>query len=285
MQKNSMLVKALVDRGDHIAIEHGRAVIVPKSGKPVPEDWLQKNNDLICQQIVEATGVQAYRYDHYTTGSYRVEAYKGKGTTDSGVTLHYVNILTYTSLRISYNVNLTRARNTKTGKKGARLPKGQFRVGKIHAFTRFWQRLRLPLPNRLSAFHDRMGKLNAVLINVDLKSNGKVDKDSVQPLNISYDVITQSIAAQKLPDNIQTSSEQHPDNIQTKKADKEFTETQTRRAIQPNPSTCKKKYELSNKEQRVTELNNTVIPFPEGKRPEEQTNEEWMNVYDHASEY
>ena len=64
------LLQTLLDRGDIVAFQRGRLVIEPKSGNPIPDAWYSENWLSICQEILQATGLEAYRYTRYTTGRY-----------------------------------------------------------------------------------------------------------------------------------------------------------------------------------------------------------------------
>jgi hypothetical protein len=193
------LTKKLLDRGDYVAIENGQVVIRPKSGKSA-DDWLRENSTQIYREVLDEIGIDALQYARYSTGYYT--AHKA-----GGVTLQYTSLLTGELFHVVFNADLTRAR----GKPGQRLPKKQFRVGKGNAFTLFWSSLGLPLPKRLSAFHDCMGKLKPIVITYSTDEKNRIDKKSIKPLKISHTELINLLSSNKSPDNYPTSTRQVPD--------------------------------------------------------------------------
>ena len=193
------LATKLLSRGDAVSIERGRLVIQPASGKPVPPDWINTNTARLCRDVLMALGLDAFEYTDYSTGHY------GK-TRSGGITLRFVSLVTGQSAYAVFNADLTRQRNTATAKAGALLPKGQFRIGKRSHFYKFWMGTGLPLPRRLSAMHDYMGKLRSVLMTGSL-SGGRINAGSLTPINLSAAQFRTAI----LPDNFRTSAGQLPD--------------------------------------------------------------------------
>ena len=184
------LVKQLLARGDLLTIERGLLIISSKSGRTIPDDWARKHTDSICIKILEATDAKAFQYESYSVGHYGL--HRG-----GGVTLQYSHVLSGKSSHLVFNVELTRGRNTMHGKKGQRLPRKEFRVGKNYSFVKYWKRLGLPLPKRLAAFADCMGKLRSVLITGEIDRNGRIDKSSVRPLEISHTQILEAFGMTK----------------------------------------------------------------------------------------
>jgi len=103
-------IRTLLGRGDRVAIEIGRLVIHPKSGKEIPRKWLKEHTTPIVDEIIKATGVTAFRYSDYSTGHY------GKHKA-SGLTLQFADMQKRDSPYVIFNADLTRARDTKYGKK------------------------------------------------------------------------------------------------------------------------------------------------------------------------
>jgi hypothetical protein len=62
------LLQRLIDQGDSVSIELGRLRIVPASGRPVPEGWLEGHSKELIGEILMALGQDAYEYVGYATG-------------------------------------------------------------------------------------------------------------------------------------------------------------------------------------------------------------------------
>ena len=256
------LTKKLLDRGDYVAVEQGQVVIRPKSGKSAGE-WLTDNATQIYREVLSKTGINALKYVSYSTGHYTQHK-------AGGVTLQYISLLTGESFHVVFNADLTRARGKQRGQP---LPKGQFRVGKGHAFTLFWSSLELPLPRRLSTFHDCMGKLKPIVISGSIDEKNRINKASIKPITISHTELIALFSVTKSPDNYPTTSRQLPDKYPTRVPDKQSTETQIPQGLQSNSSACVNEYGLSNKGSTCNGSN--VIPLPI-----QQSNEEWWADYD-----
>ena len=206
-----------------MAIENGQIVICPKSGKSA-DDWLRSNAIHIYKDVLSKAGINALQYVSYSTGHYTQHK-------AGGVALQYISLLTGESFHVVFNANLTRARGKQRGQP---LPKGQFRVGKGHAFTLFWSSLDLPLPTRLSAFHERMGKLKPIVISGSIDEKNRINKGSIKPLAISHTGLIALFSATKSPDNYPTTSRQLPDKYPTRLPDKKSAETHIPRRLQSN---------------------------------------------------
>ena len=256
-----MLTKTLIDRGDYVAIDNGQVVINPKSGKSA-EGWLKANSAQIYKEVLSAIGLDALQYSSYSTGYYTPHK-------AGGVTLQYSSLLTSELFHVVFNADLTRAR----GKPGQRLPQKQFRVGRGHAFTLFWSSLGLPLPKRLSAFHDCMGKLKSIVITCSIDEKNRIDKKSIKPLKISHTELINLFSINKSPDNYPTVFRQLPDNFPTRTPNKGFNKSYVQKGVEKDSSTGAKEYELSNK--GITCNGSNVIPLPI-----QQSNEEWWADYD-----
>lgn len=163
-----------------MAIEQGCLVITPKSGRPVPADWLARNETAILSEVAAAFRINVFQYQGYSTGRYG--SHKAPG-----VLLNYANIISGQACAVIFNADLTRERSTKSGKAGDNLPKGQFRVSANYAFTQYWLKTGLALPRYLSEFHECMGKLKAIYVTADTDSKGNIEKATLAPLAITFD--------------------------------------------------------------------------------------------------
>lgn len=269
------LTGKLLARGDFIEISQGKLIIESASGRPVPNDWLAKKSTQILLEICRATDQQLFQYTRYSTGFY------GTSQSYSGLTLTYENILTDETFAVHFNADLTRAITTKNGRKGSRLPKDRFRVGKKYAFTKYWHSLGLETPKRFSDFHERMGKLGTVLVTANINKKNKIEKSSVQLANLSHAILTEVFLTARNTDNIPTISRQAPDNYPTAKSDNKTEQTRTQHAFPRVSGTSNKYQEKSNKEKtdkgtHPPQVSRTLII------PNHQTTEEWLEDYEQA---
>lgn len=211
----------ILQKGDHVAISKGRIVITPRSGNQVAADeWLQRNFDSFLLEILNSIGGTAYRYISYTTGSYTRHK-------SGGVTMQMVDVKTGEQYYLIFNAEVRRVRNTASGKKGAILPNGRFTPPKQGKFLVFWKRTELPLPRRLSAFHDSISKLESIIFTGKVKDGNMLDKNELMPLEISHEQLLNATGLMtQLADNIPTVNRQYADKWLTRCADKRMTETQ-----------------------------------------------------------
>lgn len=265
------LTSRLLARGDEICIEQGRIIIHTASGKPVPPEWLIKNAACLIREILAATGEAAdtYEYCDYTTGNY------GKHKA-GGVTLQFLSPLTGARPYVIFNVELTRSRTTRAAKKGTPLPKGHFRFGKRSLFYHFWKATGLAEPRRLSSFHDYMGNLKGILLTATVQ-NDRIDASTLRPLSVP----THIVYAALMSDTARTNPGHVPDNLRTKLPDKDFGQSQRRQAIQAERATCGKDHD--NTANRGNGFKEVGLSLHQCKKPQDQSNEEWLAYYESAS--
>ena len=136
--------------------------------------------DAVLAWYSAQAGVDIFRYEGYSTGRFGQKK-------NSGVSFQYRQIFDSSTSYFIFNALLDRQRNTKSGKRGAPLPTGHFSVGRGSKFFRFWMRVVGHQPRSLTAFHDCMGKLKPIFITGNYKDdNGRLDKDSLLPLECSF---------------------------------------------------------------------------------------------------
>ena len=146
----------------------------------------------------------------------------------------------------------------------------------------------MPLPRRLSSFHDYMGKLKGLMFSCEFDVNtSRVENKKIPLLTITKD---QLLAQLNPTDNFRTTSKQHPDNSRTIVPDKEFHAPQLPQGIEPNQSACHSKYELS--KQDNTNTSDVTAPLSTSNRSvEDQTADEWlehlgdMNYEEYETDY
>lgn len=244
-----------------MSIEIGKLVIKPRSGKLIPEEWLDKNSESVIREVLEVTKVDAYRYLSFSTGQYLVSGNRRAG----GVALQFASIVTGESIHTVFNCELNRSRQGKKGQAvGTALPRGQFRVGKRSHFYRFWLATKLQMPNRLGKFYKHMGNLKLIIF-----TNPK-NKANLKPVSISNKEI---IAA--LRDKVGTIEGQLGDKVGTKIRDNKLPKSHAVKGIQPFQSACE-----SSHGNKVISRHGNKPEGSENKSPEEQSHAEWWKDYD-----
>lgn len=263
----SALLPKLLGRGDVIELAQGRLVISAASGRTVPAEWLNAHRLDLCRELLAATGQDAFEYLSYQTGCYGSHK-------SGGVTLQFVSILTGESAYVIFNADLTRQRSVGSKTAGSPLPKGQFRIGKRSHFYRFWLSTGLPLPKRLSSFHDYMGKLRGIAFAADVQRE-RIDAGTIRPVCLPSAGTVRAFS----PDSIRTIPGQAPDNIQTRFPDNKSNQSETSREFQPFPTTG----QLNHGNKVIRKCGNTY-PLPQpSKPPEEQTVDEWLSEFEGAT--
>lgn len=263
MEGAGNMLATLLARGDRIAVVRGRLVISPASGKPVPDDWLKEWAEPLVIAAARLAGLPALSYQGHGVGNYQVG--NGSSSRKGGLALQFYCLTTGQELYAIFNVDTTRARDTKAGKKGEKLPPGRFRVRKQSAFRRFWESTELPF-RRLSDFHDYLGKLKGLTLTGIRLQGGRLEASSLCPLEIRWEELHR-LSTAKNPDNCPTSSRQRPDKNPTILPDNEPRQHQQSRGIQPDLTTGSPK--CGNKVIREHGYKG------KGKRPQDQSNAEW----------
>ncbi|MCS4251017.1 hypothetical protein [Pseudomonas sp. BIGb0164] len=136
-------------------------------------------------------------------------------------------------------------------------------------FHRFWQSTALPLPRRLSSFHDYMGHLKGILFSAEIADNhsNRLNSGSLRPLSISAAKILETFE----PDIYHTTHGQTTDNSRTILPDKKITPALQNRGIQEEFITCAAKHGKA----VISRNGNPHLHGFRRKTPQEQTNEEW----------
>lgn len=268
----AITVGKLLCRGDEVCIEHGRLVIRPASGKPIPQGWFQDHAPGLIREILNGIGIESYEYRDYTTGLYGKDKFPG-------VHLQFRSVVANSSTYTIFNADLTRTRTTKTGKAGSPLPDGHFRVGELSYFYNFWIEAGLAAPKSRTSFHDYMGKLRGILFTAEVTANRqtRLKSDSIRPASVSAEQVRIAF----LPDKLQIKAGQTPDNSRTTLPDKESAQSLETRGFQPKSTTCHESHgktvirEYVNKE--------TALSLTQRKMPQEQSCEEWLEDYSHPA--
>jgi hypothetical protein len=270
MMTSHSLLKSLLERQDKIFIDNGQLLIEPASKITVPDQWMTENQESLVLSITLLCEINILKYEDFSIGNYgSIKA--------GGVNLQFLDLSTGLMSYAIFNANLTRARNTASGKAGTPLPPRQFRVGIRSSFYKFWCQSGLIAPKRLSTFSDRMGLLKVVLFTGEYDKGERLSKSSIRPVNISYEQINNSIC--NSVDKSPTTTRQLTDNVPTRKPDKETPESHTPRVLQPISTTGETNY--GNKIQGSTVIRDKVIPVNDSyRRITEQSNSEWLEGYE-----
>jgi len=263
--------KDLLTRGDELEIVDGRLNIIAASGLPIPEAWLKLHEDKLVYELVSQMAIDVLVYESYSTGRYGAKHH-------SGVNLQFLNLLTGDSRYAVFNADLDRVKATKKGPIGSPLPKGQFRVGKLSRFYRFWLNANQPLPPRLSSFHDYMGNLKGTLFTGIVGREERLDKQSIKLLNITYVEVLAAFFQRSLPDNPHTPSIHSPDKYHTTMPYNESMKRLMQRDLEPIQTTGNCNYGTRSPGSAV--VRGRSVLSTANKIPQDQTVEEWLEDYD-----
>lgn len=263
------LLSTLLTRGDKLSIDNGRLIITPASGQAIPRSFLEQNEKKLITAICSLMAVPAYSYVSYSTGSY------GKSKSD-GLTLQFANTLTGEMAYACFNASLKRIRTTRTGKKGAALPKGHFIVGERSFFYKLWIKAALPLPPSRSRFHDRMGNLKPVIFTAITRESERLDKQSITPVSISCDAINLAIRPSTSTPNTRLTHAQVTPKPRLTVTPKETLQLPTNSDLQKDQTTCHTNH--GNTAIRECGYKGEVVT-PLTLDPKKQSESEWLNDY------
>jgi len=202
------------------------------------------------------------RFDSYTIGHYGQHR-------SGGVTLQFICDTIGDNYYVIFNADLKRKRSTKNHKVGTPLPSGRFSVGRRSLFYKFWVSTGLPVPSRLSAFNDRMGKLKTFVFTANISKGKRLDAKSLMPL------LNDQSSVVPLANNIQTNVQQFSNKIQTRKANNDSLLEPENTGFQDNQTTRLNNYGIS--KQGTTDTRTPLSPITTTKQVREQTNQEWLD--------
>lgn len=267
MREADDMLRRMLARGDRVAVERGRLFVGPASGQTVPPEWLKEWEKPLITSVAKLASVDVLEYLSYGVGQY------GKHKA-GGVSLTMQGLIDGRDRHVIFNADVTRTRNSKTGKKGERLPKGQFRITQRHEFARFWRSTGQKV-RRWSGLHQYMGNLKKHVFvgSPVLGRPGRLDAKTVQPFEMSYEeVLDLSIGSNA--NSPQTTDKQDSDNSHTAFANKQLDEGQYLRGSQSDSGTGHSCHGNT-----IIRLKGYTASF---LSPEDQTTEEWLADYDEA---
>ena len=100
------MVEMLIESGHKLSIEGGKLKVIDPTNKDITERINVQQRRELLQEIVQATGMEAYKFTDYSTGR------QPEWNTDR-VTLNFIHILTGEHACIHFNASLRRQRNAK----------------------------------------------------------------------------------------------------------------------------------------------------------------------------
>ena len=205
-------VAVLLDWGYSVSIESGHLIINPNNKMPCVKHLTNSHKLKLMVEILQKIGRDALTFHSHSASKYGP-------TLAGGVTLQFTHVLTGSEAYAIFNANLTRSRNTKSGRAGDPLPTKQFRVAKHSGFCKFWASTGLP-PRKLSSYYEYMGKLKPLFFeSQDISnSNDRLDSSLLKPLQISFQEVKEAF---DFSDSPPTSNRQCTDKQPTVATDKE----------------------------------------------------------------
>ena len=224
----NLSVTVLLDWGYLVSVESGRLIINPNDNIRVAKHLSHAHELKLMAEILQKMGRDALTYLSYSASKY------GK-TRAGGVALQFTHVLTGAEAYAIFNADLTRSRNTKNGRAGDPLPKGQFHVAKGSGFCKFWASTGLP-SRKLSSYYEHMGRLKQLFFESQdiITSKNRLDSSSLKPLCISSHEIKEAFG---LTDSSPTTGRQYADKRPTVTTDKEALQPSKTLGLQSNSAT------------------------------------------------
>jgi len=224
----NLSMAVLLDWGYSVSIESGHLIINPNNKMPCVKHLTNSHKLKLIVEILQKIGRDALTFHSHSASKYGP-------TLAGGVTLQFTHVLTGSEAYAIFNANLTRSRNTKSGRAGDPLPTKQFRVAKHSGFCKFWASTGLP-PRKLSSYYEYMGKLKPLFFeSQDISnSNDRLDSSLLKPLQISFQEVKEAF---DFSDSPPTSNRQCTDKQPTmhrQATDKQPTIATDKKTLQPS---------------------------------------------------
>ena len=287
----NLSMAVLLDWGYSVSIESGHLIINPNNKMPCVKHLTNSHKLKLMVEILQQIGRDALTFHSHSASKYGP-------TLAGGVTLQFTHVLTGSEAYAIFNANLTRSRNTKSGRAGDPLPTKQFRVAKHSGFCKFWASTGLP-PRKLSSYYEYMGKLKPLFFeSQDISnSNDRLDSSLLKPLQISFQEVKEAF---DFSDSPPTSNRQCTDKQPTIATDKKTLQPSKTLGLQANSTTgsiycgntvIREKVTRGNAYSISAPLSDSLsIPFvnkPKHEtettmRAKDQTIDEWFSDYDES---
>lgn len=169
----------LINRGDVISITNGQLNIIPKSGKTVPDKWLQANKDCLLEQICSVTQQPIYQFTQFKVGRY--------SNRFDGLTMNFTDLKLHEDYYTIFNVSLNRK------KKHGRLTGKLFNPPVQGALLKFWSRSNLPKPRRPSELYKKVNVMKGYLWQAEISAKNRFDSKTLSLANIAYELIIEAV--------------------------------------------------------------------------------------------
>ena len=287
----NLSMAVLLDWGYSVSIESGHLIINPNNKMPCVKHLTNSHKLKLIVEILQKIGRDALTFHSHSASKYGP-------TLAGGVTLQFTHVLTGSEAYAIFNANLTRSRNTKSGRAGDPLPTKQFRVAKHSGFCKFWASTGLP-PRKLSSYYEYMGKLKPLFFeSQDISnSNDRLDSSLLKPLQISFQEVKEAF---DFSDSPPTSNRQCTDKQPTVATDKETLQPSKTLGLQADSTTGSIYYGNTVIREKVTRGNAYPVNAPISNslstpvlnkskhetetttRAKDQTIDEWFSDYDES---
>lgn len=169
----------LINRGDVISITNGQLNITPKSGKPVPSDWLHIYQNTLLSQLSCVIAQPIYQFRQFKVGRY-LSKY-------DGLTMSFTDLSFHEDYYTIFNVSLDRK------KKSGRLNGKLFNPPAQGALLKFWSRSNLPKPRRPSELYKKINIMKNYLWQAEIRKGNKLDPKTLCLANITYQQIIEAV--------------------------------------------------------------------------------------------
>ncbi|MEQ3441644.1 hypothetical protein ABMY47_08550 [Pseudoalteromonas sp. BZP1] len=287
----------LINRGDVISITNGQLSITPKSGKPVPSDWLSTHQNILVEQISNVVLKPIYQFEYFNVGRYSARF--------DGLTMSFIDLKLHKDYFTIFNVSLSRK------KKNGRLPGKLFNPPRRGDLLKFWNSSNLPQPRRPSELYKKINSMKSYLWQAEISKGNKLDSKTLQLANISYQQIAEAINSgtnglcQGQSSGIKVAPNQVKVKGQHSRADysgADVLESHVDRNLEGYTTTCLNNHGYNN----LRAINSTGIDkydtskqgsTVDGRqpsssthyinkrlRPQDQSHEEWLADFDNATE-
>ena len=287
----NLSMAVLLDWGYSVSIESGHLIINPNNNMPCVKHLTNSHKLKLMVEILQKIGRDALTFHSHSASKYGP-------TLAGGVTLQFTHVLTGSEAYAIFNANLTRSRNTKSGRAGDPLPTKQFHVAKHSGFCKFWASTGLP-PRKLSSYYEYMGKLKPLFFeSQDISnSNDRLDSSLLKPLQISFQEVKEAF---DFSDSPPTSNRQCTDKQPTVATDKKTLQPSKTLGLQANSTTGSIYYGNTVIREKVTRGNAYPVNAPISNslstpvlnkskhetetttRAKDQTIDEWFSDYDES---
>ncbi|MDO3387954.1 hypothetical protein QWI17_19070 [Gilvimarinus sp. SDUM040013] len=265
MATNTHIVRKLLEKGRRISVGNGGVTLTPLPTEEKQKIWLRENSDLIVSELGRLLGRQPLKYLDFSTGIF----YGGRAP---GVNFQLLDLLSFESRHVIFNVNLKRKNTSKNAPAGALYDGNKFWVGRLSQFYRFWQSAGLPEPKRDSLYHKSMFRLKSLYFEGEVLKREKLDNKSFRVLNIEPEEVEEAV----LGSTVREFTGNNTDTIQKLSQKLPIPQSQVRQGMQ---SVTTEGENNRGKRLQGSEVQGESDAQAETKRIQEQSVDEWLADY------